>query len=86
MLFRSVVNCSDKDEAVEILRKYLEKEWYKKHRDAAWYDSHKIEHVGYLGYWSFESGAIAKIMGLDNEKLKGVQYYPYDMVGQKVVK
>ena len=82
----AVVNCANRDEAAEILKKYLEKEWYKKHREAAWHDSHKSEHNTYLGYWSFESGAIAKIMGLDNEKLKGVQYYPYDMVGQKVVK
>ena len=33
-----------------------------------------------FGYWSFESGALVKILGLDDSSLKEVQYYPYDMV------
>ena len=33
-----------------------------------------------FGYWSFESGALVKILGLDDSSLKEVQYYPYDML------
>ena len=29
--------------------------------------------------WSFEAGAIAKILNLDDECLKGAKYYPYDL-------
>jgi hypothetical protein len=30
----------------------------------------------YVGYWSFESAALAKVMGIDENKLKGNEYYP----------
>lgn len=34
----------------------------------------------YSGYWSFESGAVVKILGLDDNELEDVKYYPYDLV------
>ncbi|MDR4190445.1 hypothetical protein COL87_26390 [Bacillus pseudomycoides] len=34
----------------------------------------------FSGYWSFESGAIAKILNLDDSTLRDTPYYPYDMV------
>lgn len=34
----------------------------------------------YFGYWSFELGALIKIKGLNNESLKDINYYPYDLV------
>ncbi|MDD7379168.1 MAG: DUF1911 domain-containing protein [Lachnospiraceae bacterium] len=37
----------------------------------------------YYGYWSFEAGAIAKILNLDDSSLKDVPYYPYDLVHYK---
>ena len=37
----------------------------------------------YYGYWSFEAGAIAKILNLDDSNLKNVPYYPYDLVHYK---
>ena len=37
----------------------------------------------YYGYWSFEAGAIAKILNLDDSNLKDVPYYPYDLVHYK---
>ncbi|WP_149023628.1 PoNe immunity protein domain-containing protein [Listeria rocourtiae] len=37
----------------------------------------------YSGYWSYESGAIAKVLQLDDEVLKEVKYYPYDLVHYK---
>lgn len=77
-----VINLSktDKQKAVERLKHYLDKEWYKGHSDTGWYDSHKSKHNIYSGYWCWESGALVKILGLDDTILKDQQYYPYDMV------
>lgn len=69
-----------REEAVALLKTYLEKEWYKGHSDTGWYDSHKSKHNTYYGYWSWESGALVKILKLDDSILKDQQYYPYDMV------
>ena len=46
-------------------------------------DSHKSSENVYYGYWSFEAGAIAKILNLDDSSLKDVPYYPYDLVHYK---
>lgn len=71
------VNCVDK------LKEYLEKYWYVGHKDMGWYDIHKAKEKLYYGYWSFEAGAIAKILNLDDSSLKDVPYYPYDLVHYK---
>lgn len=65
---------------VAFLRNYLNKKWYKGHSDAGWYDTHKEPDYLYCGYWSWEAGAAAKILGLDDESLEEQQYYPYDLV------
>ncbi|KXY58127.1 hypothetical protein AT278_02010 [Bacillus cereus] len=46
------------------------------------YDAHENKNKNdiYSGYWSFESGAIVKILKLDDSNLKDTSYYPYDMV------
>ena len=71
---------TDKTAAVERLKKYLQKEWYKGHSDLGWHDDHKSKWNIHTGYWSFESGALVKILGLDDTLLKDQPYYPYDMV------
>lgn len=75
----------DNDEiiACEALKEYLQEKWYEIHRECAWYDSHKSSKNVYYGYWSFEAGAIAKILNLDDSSLKDVPYYPYDLVRYK---
>jgi hypothetical protein len=80
-----VVNISgnDKTKASERLLKYLQKEWYRGHSDTGWHDAHKSKWNIHTGYWSFESGALAKILDLDDSILKDQQYYPYDMVHWK---
>lgn len=65
------------------LKEYLEKYWYDSNEDAGWYDTHKHRDDIYSGYWSYDSGAVAKILGLDGSSLKNVPYYPYDMVHYK---
>lgn len=80
-LIYDIINAPDKATAVTLLKDYLENEWYDGHDDMGWYDSHKREDKYlYSGYWSFESGAIAKILELDDAILQDVPYYPYDMV------
>ena len=34
----------------------------------------------YFCYWSFEVGAVAKILSINDSGLKDVLYYPYDLV------
>lgn len=63
-----------------LLENYLTQSWYSNHHDAAWFDSHKSKEDVYYGYWSFEAGAIAKILNIDDSSLKDVPYYPYDLV------
>lgn len=65
---------------VERLKKYLEKKWYPGHRQFGICDVHKAKEKLYSGYWSFESGAVAKILKLEDSPLKGLAYYPYDLV------
>ncbi len=67
----------------ELAKMYLANSWYNAHSDMAWYDSHKDKSNTYYGYWSFEVGAIAKILNLDDSSLKDVPYYPYDLVHYK---
>lgn len=62
----------------ELLKKYLLEEWYNK--DCGCYEAHKSKENIYYGYWSFEAGAIAKILKLNDDDLKNIQYYPYDLV------
>ena len=67
--------------AAENLKKWLEKDWYKGHSEDYWYDRHKHpEYKTYAGYWSFEAGAVMKILGVDDSILKDTPYYPYDLV------
>ena len=70
----------DKMSSVKRLKKYLSQEWYRGHSGYGWHNIHKINIFAHSGYWSFESGALVKILGLDDSSLKEVQYYPYDMV------
>lgn len=74
---------ADKANSVDMLREYLNSYWYIGHKDMGWYDIHKAKEKLYYGYWSFEAGAIAKILKLDDSSLKNVPYYPYDLVHYK---
>ena len=66
---------------IESLKKYLSHEWYNE--DCGCYEAHKSKQNIYYGYWSFESGAIAKILNIEDSSLKDVPYYPYDLVHYK---
>lgn len=75
-----VVNNDGSKQALSLLKEYLENKWYRCHSDTGWHNSHQGDKEIYNGYWSFEAGAIAKILKLNDEELKDLSYYPYDMV------
>lgn len=56
------------------------KNWYQNNADCGWYDTHKCKEALYAGYWSFEIGAVAKLMHADDCQLTKAKYYPYDLV------
>ena len=60
------------------MKLYLDK-WYRLHKDDSWYENHKKE-GSYKGYWSWEAGAVTKILGLDDNGYANHPNYPYDMV------
>ncbi|MBU5465771.1 DUF1911 domain-containing protein [Virgibacillus sp. MSJ-26] len=72
---------TDKKEASDRLHTYMEKEWFQGHYDYEWRNAHK--EPGYIGFWSFETAAIAKILELDDEGLKDNIHYPYDLAHYK---
>lgn len=73
----------DKSTAETSMKQFLENNFYTKENLENKYNSHKKNDNVYEGYWSFESGAIVKIMGLDDSSFKDSLYYPYDMVHWK---
>jgi hypothetical protein len=74
------ISTMDKTNAEAYMLGHLDSNWYTTHKDYYWHDSHKSKVNTYFGYWCFEAGAIAKIMGLDDTALKENQYFPYDML------
>ena len=62
---------------MEDMKLYLSK-WYN--TNCGYYGAHKSTEKLYCGYWSFEAGAVAKILGIDDEQIKDAKYYPYDLV------
>ena len=56
--------------------------WYYSHSDEPWYGTHKYDNRGYDGYWSFDTAATCKIKGIYDERLKDLEYFPYDLLVQ----
>ena len=54
--------------------------WYYSHSDAPWYNNHTKD--TYKGYWSFDTAATCKIKGIFDERLKELEYFPYDLLVQ----
>ena len=68
------------DNASSIMKAYLNKQWFKDYKRQGILPTHNSKFNIHKGYWSFESGAIMKILKADDSILKGQQFYPYDMV------
>lgn len=67
----------------ESLQEYLSC-WYRE--DCGCYEAHKSSQKIYYGYWSFEAGAVAKILNIDDAGMERTPYYPYDLVHYKQTK
>lgn len=80
---RKIIEQENSEKAVALLKEYLTKKWYQGCREEGWYDLHKENIDNYYGYWSFESGALCKLKGLDYKELEGLSYFPYDLVAEK---
>jgi hypothetical protein len=80
LTIRQTLSESDKTKATNLINTFLEKDWFQKHKEAAWHNSHKSKHNVFFGYWSFESAAVVKIKGLDDSTFKNNQYYPKDLL------
>ena len=80
---RKIIEEENSEQALKLLQEYLTKKWYQGSRDAGWYDLHKQNVKNHVGYWSFESGAICKIRGLNYKELEGIPYFPYDLVAER---
>ena len=55
--------------------------WYYSHSDAPWYNNHTKD--TYVGYWSFDTAATCKIKEIYDERLKDLEYFPYDLLVQE---
>lgn len=62
-----------------LLREYLTRHWYEGHRQFGLCDVHLSAEPLYTGYWSFESGALVKLLGIDGAPLRDLPYYPWDL-------
>lgn len=69
------------EDKINWLKKYLSKDWYTE--ACGCFEAHKSKQNIYYGYWSFEAGAIVKILNIEDEELKNMPYYPYDLVHYK---
>lgn len=74
-VYSKLENLDTASNKVDVLLDYLYS-WYLNHRDTSWYESDKGKNDTYVGYWSFESAAIAKIFKLAENKLIKNEYYP----------
>ena len=79
---RKIIEEENSEQTLKLLKEYLISKWYQGSRDAAWYDLHKQNVKNHVGYWSFESGALCKIKGLDYKQLEELPYFPYDLVAE----
>lgn len=75
------VASNDKEKASAMLKDYTETDWLMGHSDYGWTTAYK--EVGYYGLWSFEAGAFAKILQIEDIQLKKSIHYPYDLTHYK---
>lgn len=69
-----------REEAAARLRAFLDDEWLKYQIDGVIDNTQHLTEDEYRGYWSIEAAALVKILGLDDEVLKGCKHYPYDLI------
>lgn len=71
----AVISALDEESGTSALLEYLEG-WYAQCSDCAWYETANSNSDVYFGYWSFESAAVAKVLGLNGRALSQNPYFP----------
>ncbi|MBX3627903.1 MAG: DUF1911 domain-containing protein [Rhizobacter sp.] len=61
-----------------LMKRYLEK-WYEASRREYYHGTHEGSAV-FLGYWSFEAGAITYLLDIDDSSYRDHEFYPRDLV------
>jgi hypothetical protein len=78
---KGLLALKDKKAQEKYMKTNYIKHWYRRCKNIiAWYNIHKENILGYYGYWSFESVALTKILGLDDSSYRDNQFYPKDMI------
>jgi prepilin-type processing-associated H-X9-DG protein len=81
--YESLLNLIKEDKEENLLaglKVYLNK-WHSRHRNFWFHDGHLEDGPAYIGYWSYEAAAVAKIKGLDLTHTKLGEYFPYSFFG-----
>ena len=65
---------NNKESAVENLKEFLDKKWFK-----TLHDGLITQNGCYRGFWCLEAAALVRALKLDDTELKECKYYPYDM-------
>lgn len=77
---RNAIQENEKSISAKLIRDFIIKDWYKNHKSAGWHNSHKSPQNTYFGYWSFETAAIVKIIGINDEQINSSKYFPFDLL------
>ena len=67
-----------KERSSALIERFLNKEFYQRHKGFSFYDHHKSDNNIYYGYWSFESAAITDILSVDISPFENNKYFPKD--------
>ena len=62
-----------------LIKDYLDS-WYKALKEAYWHGQHKIEGVGFFGYWSLETAAFVRMLRIPHAAFSDHPNYPRDLV------
>lgn len=69
----------DKGVAAQLIKRYLEKEFYSGHSACYWHGTHQSKHNACFGYWSFEAAAIASYSAIPSASFADNPYFPADV-------
>ncbi len=73
-----IIKEDNRIKAEDMMEEFLKKEWWKNSGKYTWRDEKRASR--YTGAFAFETAAIVKIKGLNIEKFKELQYFPYDIM------
>lgn len=66
------------EKSIERIKVFIENTWYDPSLEI--FELHLADENLYNGYWCFEVAAIIKKYSIDDSELKGLKFYPYDLV------